>query len=242
MTTGRKVVAIGVVAAIGVMAWSTLRNPDQAVGTPAGRDATVGQQEGRPPSPLGVSRSADAGVGNGASPAPSSPRSESTAAAATDMPRYLRELDRDQIAHTFGEMLDPGDCSQAIDPDGRIMRCNSVGVLNQRLQAQLNTPDPRWTPLAQRELQATVDAIGEKSGGRIRAIDVRCGRDLCQILTIAPTSDHNRPGGWDEAARAFGTAQWWKDLGFVDMGQAVSAGPDGRTTYYVTQLTAKPAR
>lgn len=242
MTTGRKVVAIGVVAAIGVIAWSTLRNPDQAVGTPVGRDAALGQRESRPLSQVGESRTADAGAGNGAPASARSPRSASTTVAAADMPRYLRELDRNQVAETFGEMLDPGDCSQAIDPDGRIMRCNPAGVLNQRLQEQSNNPDPRWTPLAERELQAAVDAIGEKSGGRIRTIDVRCGRDLCQILTIAPTSDHNPPGGWDDATRAFGTAQWWKDLGFVDMGQSVTSGPDGLTTYYVTQLTTKPGR
>lgn len=242
MTTGRKVVAIGVVAAIGVMAWSTLRNPDRAVVPPSGSDAASAQGESRQQSPVGEPVPDDAGARDVADAAARPTLSPSTAVAGADMPRYLRELGKDQIAEKFSEMLDPGDCSQAIDPDGRIMRCNSVGVLNQRLQEQLKNPDPRWTPLAQRELQAAVDAIGEKSGGRIRTIDVRCGRDVCQILTIAPTSDHNPPGGWDDASRAFGTAQWWKDLGFVDMGQSMTSGPDGQTTYYVTQLTAKPGR
>src|SRR5688572_26989077 len=137
MTTGRKVVAIGVVAAIGVMAWSTLRNPDRAVVPPSGSDAAIAQGERRQQSPVGEPLPDDASARDVAGAAARPTQSPSAAIAAADMPRYLRELDKDQIAEKFSEMLDPGDCSQAIDPDGRIMRCNSVGVLNQRLQEQL---------------------------------------------------------------------------------------------------------
>lgn len=238
MTASRKIVAIGVVAALGVMAWTTLRNPDSAPAAPGERSAVSGAPADPGAAPDAPSRSGDASVespahGQDAAPAPQ-------ASAVPDMPRYLRELDQAQVAERFADMLDPGDCSQAIDPDGRIMRCNPQGVLNQRLQAQADNPHPQWTPRAQRELQAAVDAATQRANGRVRAVDVRCGRDVCQVLAIAPASDHGKPGGWDDATRAFRGSAWWRDLGFVDMRQSMTSGPDGRTYYYVTQLTTRP--
>src|SRR5688500_11733120 len=165
MTTGRKVVAIGVVAAIGVMAWSTLRNPDRAVIPPSGSDAASAQGESRQQSPVGEPVPDDAGARDVADAAARPTLSPSTAVAGADMPRYLRELGKDQIAEKFSEMLDPGDCSQAIDPDGRIMRCNSVGALNTRPQEKPTNPGPSCTSPAQRELEATGQANHETAGG-----------------------------------------------------------------------------
>lgn len=233
MTASRRIVAIGVVAALGVVAWNTLRNPDTAPVAPGERAAPGGmpaQSARQGAAPADTSAPARSGLAT-----PTRPR-----AVAADMPRYLRQLDQAQIAERFAELLDPGDCSQAIDPDGRIMRCNPQGVLNQRLQEQLKRPDPRWTPLAQRELQAAVAAAEKRANGRLRTVDVRCGRDVCQILSIAPAADHNPPGGWDDATRAFRNSAWWRELGFVDMSQSMTSGPDGRTVYYVTQLTTRP--
>lgn len=236
MTASRRIVAIGVVAALGVVAWTTLRNPDTAPEAPDGRGGIAGSGDARTP---------EGGQGGSDDPAPRPMRADRTGskpgdAPPTDAARYLRGLDPAQVTERFSEMLDPGDCSQAIDPDGRIMRCNPQGVLNQRLQAQLEDPDPRWTSLAQRQLQSAVDAVARDANGRLRTVDVRCGRDVCQVLTIAPVSDHDRSGGWDDATRAFRRSAWWRDLGFVDMRLSMTSGADGHTVYYVTQLTTKP--
>lgn len=235
MTATRKIVAIGVVAALGVVAWTSLRNPDGAPTAP-GERTPASDTASAPASPRSGEDRAPAARVRGGSGTPTQP-----AVAPADMPRYLRELDQAQVADRFGEMLDPGDCSQAIDANGRIMRCNAQGMLNERLQGQLENPDPRWTPRAQRELQAAVDAAVERAEGRVRTIDVRCGRDVCQILTIAPLSDdHNPPDGWNDATRAFRDSRWWRELGFTDMRLSMMSGPDGRTVYYVTQLTTRP--
>ncbi len=233
MTATRKIVAIGVVAALGVIAWTSLRTPDRAPARPG---------ESAPGSaiPAGSAPRADA------APAPAAQAREGQmparqAVAAADMPRYLRGLDQAQVAARFGEMLDPGDCSRVIDANGRIMRCNAQGLLNQRLQGQLENPDPRWTPQAQRALQGAVDAAVERAQGRLRTIDLRCGRDVCQILTVAPLSDDRSPAdGWNGATRAFRDSPWWRELGFTDMRLSMMSGPDGRTVYYVTQLTTRP--
>jgi hypothetical protein len=203
---------------------TTLRNPDSSSTAPGERSA-----EDRPAA--ADTRPARSARRNGAATA---------AVASADMARYLRELDQAQITDRFDDMLDPGDCSRAIDPNGRIMRCNPQGVLNRRLQEQLKHPDPNWTPAAQRALQTAVAEAERQTNGRVRTVDVRCGRDVCQILTVAPSADHDPPGGWDDATREFRRSAWWRELEFVDMRQSVMSGPDGRTVYYVTQLTTRP--
>lgn len=239
MTTARKIAAIGVVAALGVMAWTTLRNPDPAAdarpdgpGAPGGREATDGAASGTAAAPAQQPGDPSPGTraANPATPPPA------------DMPRHLRELDDQQIAARFAEMLDPGDCGAAREADGPIARCNAIGVGNERLQAQLQQPDPRWTPMAQRQLETAVEAAEMRLRGRIRIVDARCGTDICQLLAIAPTVDHDPPGGWDDQVRAFPQSRWWRELGMADMKQLMAAGPDGHTIYYVTQLEATPRR
>lgn len=234
MTTARKLAAIGVVAALGVMAWTTLRNPDP--GAEGAGDGDVAPAAAG--SPQGAANQAPA---TDAPPTQTVPPASGTPPPA-DIPKYLRDLDEEQIADKFAAMLDPGDCGMAQQPDGPIARCNAIGVGNQRLQAQLRKPDPQWTPLAQRELESAVEAAEMRLRGRIRIVDVRCGVDLCQVLAIAPSADHDPPGGWDDQARGFPQSRWWRELGMADMAQLMSAGPDGHTIYYVTQLAATPRR
>ena len=239
MTTARKLAAIGVVAALGVMAWTTLRNPDPAADagpeTPAtanGREAAGGAAPATAPTP--VHRAGD--------PAPGTQATKPATPPPADMPRHLRELDPEQVAAKFADMLDPGDCGAAQQADGPIARCNAIGVGNERLQAQLQRPDPQWTPMAQRQLEAAVEAAEMRLRGRIRIVDARCGTDICQVLAIAPTVDHDPPGGWDDQVRGFPQSRWYRELGMADMAQLMSAGPDGHTIFYVTQLKTTPRR
>jgi len=239
VTTARKLAAIGVVAALGIMAWTTLRNPDPAAearpdttGAAGGREATDGIAPGA--APTRARQASD--------PSPGTQAARPATPPPADMPRHLRELDPEQVTAKFADMLDPGDCGAAQDADGPIARCNAIGVGNERLQAQLQRPDPRWTPMAQRQLESAVEAAEMRLRGRIRIVDARCGTDICQVLAVAPTVDHDPPGGWDDQVRAFPQSRWWRELGMADMVQLMAAGPDGHTIFYVTQLKASPRR
>lgn len=239
MAARNKIIAIGVVAALGVMAWSTLRNPE---GAPAGATSTALPAGG--PAPGVTTGSATPGAAPDNSPAASSsaPTAPNASVASSDPIRYLRALDEEQITQKFSEMLDPGDCANPIGANGKL-QCNAIGALNLRLQEQLKNPDPDWTPAAEQALRAASDQIVRNAGGRVRIVDARCGRDVCQVLAIGMETDNSQPQGWQLATVVqFRQAAWWDALGFADSSTMVSSGAGGREVYYVTQLTAKPRR
>jgi hypothetical protein len=116
-------------------------------------------------------------------------------------------------------------------------------VLNQRLQKQLATPDPAWTPVAERALQGTAAEIARKSGGRVRIVEARCGTDVCQVLAMGLASDDNRGQGWGRTAMpTLLNAPWFRELGFADATGMTGSSADGRVMFHVVQITAAPRR